>query len=222
MRKVIMIGCDLHDKTMLLKIAEGRAKPETRSVKNTASGRTKMIEDLKKRAAAAGGARVLFAYEASGQGFGLYDELTDAGIECHVLAPTLIARSQRQKSQKTDEKDAQQLLELLRGYVLAGNKLPTVWIPDATTRDDRELVRMRLDVTEKITATKSQIKSLLKRNHIPRPEGMGKGWTRRFRSWLKCDLCESAASPLMANSRSALASLIRQLGFLEEEEKRLK
>jgi len=159
MRKIIMIGCDLHDKTMLLKIAEGRSKPETRSVKNTASGRAKMIVDLKKRAASAGGARVLFVYEASGLGFGLHDELTDAGIECHVLAPTRIARSQRQKSQKTDEKDAQQLLELLRAHVLAGNDLPTVWIPDATTRDDRELMRMRIDVSEKSTAIKKSVEA---------------------------------------------------------------
>ena len=221
MGKVIMIGCDLHDEMMLLKIAEERAKPETRSVKNTAAGRAKMIKDLNKRAEAAGGARVLFAYEASGQGFGLYDELTDAGIECHVLAPTKIARSQRQKSQKTDEKDAQQLLELLRGHVLAGNELPTVWVPDAVTRDDRELVRMRLDVTEKITALKAQIQSLLKRNRIARPQKLGKGWTRKFRSWLTCDLCESHNSPLEANTRSALASLMRQLDFLEEEEERL-
>jgi transposase len=216
-----MIGCDLHDKNMLLKIAEGRSEPETRSVKNTASGRAKMIADLKKRAAAIAGGRVVFAYEASGQGFGLYDELTDAGIECHVLAPTRIARSPRQKSQKTDEKDAQQLLELLRAHVLAGNELPTVWIPDATTRDDRELMRMRIDVAEKITTIKAQIKSLLKRNHIARAKETGKGWTRLFRSWLKCELSESATGPLMAHSRSALASLIRQLDFLEEEEKRL-
>ncbi len=137
MRKVIMIGCDLHDKTMLLKISLGRSEAETRSVKNTAPGRKRMIFEIKKQAAAAGGARVVFAYEASGLGFGLYDELTDAGIECYVLAPTRIARSPRQKSQKTDEKDAQQLLELLRAHVLAGNKLPTVLIPEATTRDDR-------------------------------------------------------------------------------------
>jgi transposase len=221
MRKVIMVGCDLHDKTMLLKIAAGCEEPETRSVKNTATGRAKMIEELQKRAAAAGGARVLFAYEASGQGFGLYDELTDAGIECHVLAPTKIARSQRQASQKTDEKDAQQLVELLRAHVLAGNELPTVWVPDPTTRDDRELVRMRLDVAEKMTMVKSQIQSLLKRCHIRRDQGTGKGWTRLFRSWLKSTLCESANSPLGAGARWALASLVRQLNSLEEEERRL-
>jgi transposase len=124
-------------------------------------------------------------------------------------------------SQKTDEKDAQQLLELLRAHVLAGNELPTVWIPDPTTRDDRELVRMRLDVAEKMTMIKSQIQSLLKRNHIRRDEGAGKGWTRLFRSWLKGTLCESADSPLGVNARLALASLVRQLNSLEEEERRL-
>ena len=221
MCKVIMIGCDLHSKTMLLKIGQGRSKPETQLVKNTPSGRAKMIQGLKKRAAAAGGTRILFAYEASGQGFGLYDELTDAGIECHVLAPTKIARSQRHASQKTDEKDAQQLLELLRGHVLAGNALPSVWVPDATTRDDRELIRTRLDVGEKITTIKLQIQSLLKRNHVARHKSTGKGWTLGFRHWLQHELCESAASPLGRNSRSTLTSLIRQLHFLEKEERRL-
>ncbi len=221
MCKVIMIGCDLHDKTMLLKIAEGRSEPEMRSVKNTAAGRRAMIGDLKKRAAAASSARIVFAYEASGQGFGLYDDLTDAGIECHVLAPTKIARSQRQASQKTDEKDAQQLLELLRAHLLAGNELPAVWIPDATTRDDREVVRTRLDVAEKITRVKSQIQSLLKRNHVRRDRASGKGWTRLFRSWLKHTLCESETGPLGLRSRATLLSLLRQLNFLEEEVKRL-
>jgi len=221
MRKIIMIGCDLHDKTMLLKIAEGREEPQTRSVKNTATGRKTMIQSLKKRAATAGNARMVFAYEASGQGFGLYDELIEAGIECHVLAPTKIARSQRQSSQKTDEKDAQQLLELLRAHVLAGNELPTVWIPDATTRDDREVVRTRLDVAEKITRVKSQLQSLLKRNHVRRDSTSGKGWTRLFRSWLKQTLGESETGPLGPRSRATLLSLLRQLDFLEEEEKRL-
>lgn len=224
MRKVIMIGCDLHDESMLLKIAEGRDIPQTRSFKNTPRGRVAMIGDLKRRAKAGGGAELAFAYEASGQGFGLYDQLTDAGIQCYVLAPTKIARSQRQRSQKTDEKDAQQLLELLRGFVLAGNPLPTVWIPDAQTRDDREMVRMRLDTGEKITALKAQVQSLLKRNHLRRPKGRGKGWTKLFWVWLKCELAQPAdpkRSPLQAGARAALSSLLRQLRFLEAERDRL-
>src|SRR5437016_1101367 len=105
MNECIMIACDLHDKTMMLKIASGRGTAETVTVHNTPSGRRRLIADLKRRSLAAGGSRLIFAYEASGQGFGLHDELTDAGIECHVLAPTKIARSVRQAKSKTDEKD---------------------------------------------------------------------------------------------------------------------
>jgi transposase len=219
-----MIGCDLHDGAMLLRVAVDCESPETRLVKNTVTGRKAMIAGWLHRAEGLGNARILFAYEASGLGFGLYDQLTEAGIECFVLAPTRISRSQRQRSQKTDEKDAQQLLELLRAHVLAGNALPTVWIPDRQTRDDRELVRMRLDVGEKITAIKAQVQGLLKRCQVRRPAEAGKGWTKRFWAWLKAELAEPidpCRSPLGLGAQAALASLLRQLRFLEKEQERL-
>jgi transposase len=90
MDKIMMVGCDLHDRSMLLKIAIGVASPDKRSWSNDRAGRKAMIGDLKRRAGAAGTTRIVFAYEASGLGFTLYDELTAAGIECHVLAPTLM------------------------------------------------------------------------------------------------------------------------------------
>jgi transposase len=130
----------------------------------------------------------------------------------------------RGQREKTDEKDALDLLELLRGHMLAGNRLPTVWIPDAKTRDDRELVRMRLEVVEKITAVKAQIQSLLKRYQLQRLPGLGKGWTQAFRGWLQRELADppgGGESPLGAGGRAALSSLLRHLQFLEEEEKRL-
>lgn len=37
--------------------------------------------------------RIVFEYEASDQGFGLCDLLTDQGIECHVLSPVHLAKS---------------------------------------------------------------------------------------------------------------------------------
>lgn len=223
MRKVIMIGCDLHDGSMLLRIAVGAGVAETLLIKNSRQGRKAMIAQLLRRAMAIGGARIVFAYEASGQGFGLHDELIEAGIECYVLAPTKIARSQRQRSQKTDEKDAQQLLELLRAHILAGNPLPAVWIPDAQTRDDRELVRMRLDTGAKITALKAQVQSLLKRHQMRRPAEVGKGWTRRFWAWLHglAEPADLGQSPLGEGAKAALASLLRQLRWLEGEQERL-
>jgi transposase len=172
-----------------------------------------MIRLLHEQARNAGGARVMFVYEASGQGFGLYDELTAAGIQCYVLAPTRIARSRKQKKRKTDEQDALQLLELLRAHVLAGNCLPTIWIPDAATRDDREVVRLRLELADKQTRVKAQVKGLLKRNGLRRPD-RSSGWTKAYWRWLD-DLARGATLP--NGARLTLASLLRQLLFLEQE-----
>jgi transposase len=144
----------------------------------------------------------------------LYDELTEAGIQCHVLAPTRIARSTKHKKRKTDEQDAQQLLDLLRAHVLAGIPLPAIWIPDTKTRDDREVVRMRLELADKLTRVKAQMKGLLKRHALRRPDASGNGWTKTYRRWLE-DLAGGAVLP--SGARQALASMLRQLAFLEGE-----
>ena len=71
MCKVIMIGCDLHDGKMILKTAIDRQEPETTLADNTARGRKSLIAQLLNRAKTVGATRIVFAYEASGQGFGL-------------------------------------------------------------------------------------------------------------------------------------------------------
>jgi len=224
MSNVIMIGCDLHEDFLLLKMATGLENPETRSWKNTVRERQRMVADLKARAKKAGASRVVFAYEASAAGYGLYDQLTAAGFEAYVLAPTKIPTTMRQKKEKTDEKDALVLLNLVRAFVLAGNPLPAVWIPDAQTRDDREMVRTRLDISKKISLLKNQVKSLLKRNQVRRPAGLGKSWTHGYRLWLLQSLIEPldpAKSPLNVGARQTLASFVRQMDFLEQERERL-
>src|SRR5690606_3117826 len=135
-----------------------------------------------------------------------------------VLAPTKIARSAQQKRVKTDEKDALSLLELLKGHVLAGNRLPTIWAPDPQTRDDREVVRARLEAASKLTAAAAPGQCTLKRAGLTRPEGTGRGWTRLFESWLQ-SCCRNEG--LGIGLRELLASILRQLRFLEEEIRRL-
>lgn len=218
MAEFIMVACDLHDKTMVLKIARGREAAEKVAVRNLSAARQKMIEDLHQRAKAADNARVIFAYEASGLGFRLYDELAASGIECHVLAPTKIARSTQHKQRKTDEQDAEQILQLLRGHVLAGNPLPTVWIPDVATRDDRELVRARLDAAEKSIRIKVQIQSLLKRHRLTRPQHLKDAWSKKASGWLRMVTRDPAVG---AGTRATLASLLRQWESLQEEIDRL-
>ena len=80
--------------------------------------------------------------------------MKNAGIYKSKIAKLLkrLPKTPKDRKNKTDEKDAMKLLELLRGHVLAGNDLPDVWVPDPETRDDREIVRARLDAREKATA----------------------------------------------------------------------
>jgi len=215
MEKHIMVGCDLHLDSILIKAAEGRGKVETKSFWNVEGGRNAMIEYLKRRSEAAGGAKVIFAYEASFLGFGLYDDLTAAGFECYVLAPTKIARSIKHRRRKTDEKDAERILEIVRGHVLAGNELPAIWVPDKQTRSDRELVRMRLKVGEKLATTKTQINILLKRNRLEKPTGTGKNWTVKHKEWLNKVI--DRKSELCSGAQLAVESLVRQKGMLEKE-----
>lgn len=64
----IFVGCDSHDKTLVNKIALNREAAERKGFAATRAGRRKMIEYLKTRSQAAEKAKVVVAYEASGNG----------------------------------------------------------------------------------------------------------------------------------------------------------
>jgi transposase len=210
----IMVGCDLHDKSMLLKIAVGQAKPLVRSWGTDGPARRAMIRDLLGRAQQAHGGRIVFAYEACGFGFGLHDELSAAGIEAYVLAPSKMARSAKHRRGKTDERDAQALLDLVGAHVLAGVAMPSVWVPDLATRDDRELVRRRLSVAEDGAAAQTRIRWLLKRYGI---ESVPSSCTLDY--WHQLGRLVEARRP--SGASSALASLMRQTEWLWQETQRL-
>ena len=218
MKTVLMVGADVHDGSIVTKTAAGVEESRRNSWRNWSLGRKAMIAGLKKMASEKGAEQVVFVYEASGVGFGLHDELKEAGIECFVLAPTKVQRSVQEKRQKTDDKDAERALTALRSHLLAGAPLPKVWVPDPETRDDRELVRARLDVGKKLTTEKAQVRCLLKRNGIEKAEEAGKTWTRVFRKWLDS---LTRGEKMGWGAQCALATLLRQIESLEKEEKSL-
>ena len=180
-----MVACDLHDRSMFLKYAVGTQEPLQATYVNDVRGRLKMILELQEFAKKCKSKRIVFVYEASGLGFGLCDQLHDQGIECHVLSPTHLPKTVKSAKQKTDEKDAQMLLEQVRGFVLAGNSMPVVWTPPQRLRDDRDLVRARIDLADSITSIKLQVLSLLKRHQIVKPEWFTSSWTKVALKWLK-------------------------------------
>ena len=225
MTYVTIVGCDLHDRSMLLKTAVGKSDPEQRTFSNDMQGRTEMIEYLIGFARRTESSRIVFVYEASGQGYGLYDLLTDQGIECSVLSPTHIPQSAKSRKNKTDPKDAMRLLELARGHVLAGNPLPTVWTPPQRVRDDRELIRARLEAGESCTRVKLQILSMLKRRGIVLPSWFLKhrSWTKRFVKWLEtqAEMMDEVVRPVLSNLIVRCETLRLQMVDFEKHIKHL-
>tara|TARA_R110000744_G_scaffold186740_1_gene306140 strand:+ start:96 stop:1280 length:1185 start_codon:yes stop_codon:yes gene_type:complete len=185
MSNIIMIGCDLHDRSMLLRYAVGTSEPQQLSYENDASGRQRMILRLKNLAEKNDCKRIIFVYEASGLGHGLSDQLHDEGIECYVLSPTHLPKTPKSARLKTDAKDAQMLLEQVRGFVLAGNDLPVVWTPPKRLRDDRELVRARVDVADELTRVKLKITTLCKSREITLTSPTKCRWTKAFVAWIR-------------------------------------
>lgn len=211
MANCMMIGCDLHDKSMLLKGAVDRSEPWLKNCGTSIAMRQRMISDLHRRADKAGASRIIFAYEACGFGFLLHDELVAAGIECYVVAPSKMPRSAHSRKRKTDERDAQAILDALRSYILAGVALPSIWIPSRQARDDRELVRRRLSVAEEASATKTRVRWLLKQHGI---EGAAaEPWTLAYWIWLESLI----AGTLNGGAGASLASLMRQLKWRQQE-----
>lgn len=185
MTKVTMIGCDLHDRSMLLRYSVGNGQVQQLCYDNDASGRRRMIVRLRAIAEKHKSDRIFFAYEASGLGFGLCDQLYDAGIECHVLSPTLLPTTPKSAKLKTDAKDAQMILEHVRAHVLAGNALAAVWTPPQRLRDDRELIRARVDVADEITRVKLRIGSMFKRRGMKITGPTKSRWTQAFVRYLR-------------------------------------
>jgi transposase len=185
MSKVIMVGCDLHDRSMLLRYAVDTGQPQQLSFDNDAAGRRRMICQLQRLAKKHGSARIVFVYEASGLGHGLSDQLTQEGIECHMLSPTHLPKTAKSAKLKTDARDAQMLLEQVRGFVLAGNKLPVVWTPPQRLRDDRELVRARVDVADEITRVKLVIGAMFKRYELVITSPTKSKWSKAFMRYLR-------------------------------------
>ena len=117
--KVRFLGMDVHAETISVAVAEPDG--EVRSL-GTIANREESIRKLIKKL---GPAEYLRAcYEAGPTGYVLYWQLTQLGIECAVVAPTLVPTKAGDRV-KTDRRDA---LKLARSH--RSNDLTAVWVPD--------------------------------------------------------------------------------------------
>jgi transposase len=116
-------------------------------------------------------------YEAGALGYAPHRWLTQAGLECQVIAPSLTPRAPGDRV-RTDARDARRLA--LQGR--AGG-LVAVHVPTPEEEAVRELVRCRLVQLRELTAARQRVQAWLLRHGVRAPEG--KSWTQRYWQWLQ-------------------------------------
>jgi len=105
-KKVIMCSADVHEKNISVEIAVHRETPMVKDYPYAVKGRQKLLSDLKTLAEKNQADRIVVVYEASSLGYGFYDDCQAAEVECHVLAPTRMAKSAQDRKRKSDRWDA--------------------------------------------------------------------------------------------------------------------
>jgi transposase len=150
------------------------------------------------------------AYEAGPSGFQLYRYLTDRGVACQVIAPSLIPRKPGDKV-KTDRRDAVTLARLLR----SGDLTP-VYVPSVEDEAIRDLCRARdaARVTQK--DAKLRLKAFLLRqglHYVGRAD-----WNAAHKRFLAKVVCPTPAQQIVfQESLRAVDEQVDRVQRLEAE-----
>jgi len=166
------LGLDVHADTIAVAIADPDG--EVRSL-GTIPNRSLSIRRLLKKLEPTKSLKV--CYEAGPTGYALYWELSRLGVDCTVIAPSLVPRKASDRV-KTDRRDALMLARSFRN-----GDLTAVWVPDRAHEALRDLVRAReVAARDELRARHRLGKFLLR--HARRPAEKVKAWSYQFWQWL--------------------------------------
>jgi transposase len=136
-------------------------------------------------------------YEAGPTGYGLARLLASMGIDCEVVAPSLIPTAPGDRV-KTDKRDARRLARLHR----AGELTP-IRVPTEREESVRDLCRVRIDAVQERRRARQRLGGfLLRHGRVFREAG---NWTQKHTQWLNTlTFDEPAATATFAHYRSML------------------
>jgi transposase len=173
MSKLRFVGLDVHADTIAVAVAEESG--EVRSlgiIPNRPESVRKMIGKLGPVG------KLRCCYEAGPTGYVLYWQLTQLGVACEVIAPSLVPTKSGDRV-KTDRRDAEKLARCYRA-----GELTAVWVPDAAHEALRDLVRAREAAKKDQLRHRHRLGKFLLR-HGQRPTGAGEPWTKKYLNWVR-------------------------------------
>ena len=148
--------------------------------------------------------RVRACYEAGPTGYELHRLLGSMGVDCAVIAPSLIPVAPGDKV-KTDRRDARRLVRLFRA-----GELVTVRVPTRAEEGCRDLSRLRAAAMVDRRRARQRLGSFLLRRHLVYRDG--RVWTVKHRRWLRT---------LAFDDTGTRATFAHLLASVEERERRV-
>lgn len=173
MTSVVYVGLDVHKDSIVIAVArQGREAAETwKTIPYDGVRLRKALKLLVRN-----GTMLKVCYEAGPTGFGLCRRLREAGIDCIVVAPSLVP-SKTGDRVKTDRRDARKLAHFLRS-----GDLTEVFVPEEAVEAIRDLERARDDAKRAERVARHQLSKFLLRHDR---HWDGTTWTVKHRDWIR-------------------------------------
>lgn len=186
-RSTVFVGLDVHKNSISVAYTLESSRTEPVFVGSIGS-RQCDIDKLMRRLQSKG-SRPVCAYEAGPCGYVLHRHLASKGIECLVVAPSLIPKKPGERV-KTDRRDAVELARLLR----SGDLTP-VYVPGVEDEAIRDLCRARVDALIDLKGARQRLKSFLLRLGL---HYTGRAsWNDAHRRYLSKLVCPTAAQQIV-------------------------
>jgi transposase len=201
------IGLDVHKRSIAVAAREPGAAVREESLPNERGAVARWARRWKGRS----DGRLVCAYEAGACGYALQRQLEGLGIECQVVAPSLVPRKPGDRI-KTDRRDARKLAEYLEG-----GHLTPVHPPTPAQEAARDVCRAREDGKQDRMRCRHRLSKFLLRRARTYPPGR-KHWTAAHRAWLQgLTFDEPAEQIVFDDYRLAVAQLDARIDALDRQ-----
>jgi transposase len=173
-KTVKYVGLDVHKNSISIAIADQERDSEVRfhgRIENDMNQLDRIVRKLISQ-----GCELRCVYEAGPCGYHIYRHLTGNGIDCTVVAPSLIPKKSGVRL-KNDQRDS---ITLARNH--RAGELTAVYVPEPGDEALRDLVRARKDGQNAHRTAKQQLGAFLLRHNIVF-SGKSK-WSKAYFTWL--------------------------------------